>query len=99
MVNLFGKKPPMPVSNQYAKTLNSRNMGQKGPHGAAGRYAYQNKKYGSFDVIDEERFKLEEMPNKGALSKAAENIMNMDNKGRGRNQMGTGAMTPDHLHA
>ena len=74
MVNLFGKKPPMPLTT---KNQVSRNAGQKAPD----RYAWANRKGGSYEVIDEERLKVGEDSYRGGrgggtLSKAAENIMN-----------------------
>jgi hypothetical protein len=66
-------------------------LGQKGPD----RYAWANKKGGSYDVIDEEKFKIADEP-KITLFKAAENIMN--NRGS-KNQfgLGDGAITPDNF--
>ena len=73
MVNLFGKKPPMPLQS---KAQISRNAGQKAP----------DRKGGSYDAIDEEKLKVGEDSARGGragtLFKAAENIMN--NRG-GRN--------------
>lgn len=94
MVNLFGKKPPMPLQ---PKTQISRNIGQKGPD----RYAWANKKGGSYDVIDEEKFKVGEDSARGGragtLFKAAENIMN--NRG-GSNYINIGGSeTPDNFHS
>lgn len=76
MVNLFGKKPPLPLTTNTYKGQVSRNAGQKAPD----RYAWANKKGGSYDVIDEEKLKLGEesargFRGNGTLFKAAENIM------------------------
>jgi hypothetical protein len=93
MVNLFGKKPPMPLQ---LKPQISRNAGQKAPD----RYAWANKKGGSYDVIDEEKLKVGEDSARGGragtLFKAAENIMN--NRG-GRNINIGGSETPDNFHS
>jgi hypothetical protein len=94
MVNLFGKKPPMPLQ---LKTQISRNVGQKAPD----RYAWANKKGGSYDVIDEEKLKVGEDSARGGragtLFKAAENIMN--NRG-GSNHINIGGSdTPDNFHS
>lgn len=98
MVNLFGKKPPIPLSNNALKSQISRNAGQRAPD----RYAWANRKAGSYDVIDEEKLKLGEDSARvasranGTLFKAAENIMN--NRGGSRNQIGiSGADTPDNF--
>jgi hypothetical protein len=75
MVNLFGKKPPLPLTNNYARTQISRNAGQKAPD----RYAWANKKGGTYEVIDEEKLKVGDESARGGragtLFKAAENIM------------------------
>lgn len=93
MVNLFGKKPPMPMQ---LKPQISRNAAHKAPN----RYAWANKKGGSYDVIDEEKLKVgEDSANggrAGTLFKAAENIMN--NRG-GSNIYISGSETPDNFHS
>lgn len=98
MVNLFGKKPPLPLHNTQKPQI-SRNVGQKGPD----RYGWANKRGGSYDVIDEERLKIGEESARGAgraggtLFKAAENIMN--NMGS-RNQITIERTeTPDNYHS